>query len=69
MPTSKPITHRRASTRNIGEEIVRGLRDIKAGRVGRRFTAESYPIVRAREKSNLTQHTENAAAWRVIANC
>jgi len=41
--------------RNIGQEIVDGIRDIKAGRVGRRFTVESYPIVRAREKSGLSQ--------------
>lgn len=41
--------------RNIGQEIVDGLREIRAGRVGRRFTAESYPIVRAREKSGLSQ--------------
>jgi len=42
-------------SRNIGREIVEGIRDIKAGRVGRRYTAESYPIVRAREKSSLSQ--------------
>jgi putative transcriptional regulator len=41
--------------RNIGREIVDGIRDIKAGRVDRRFTVESYPIVRAREKSGLSQ--------------
>ena len=41
-------------TRNVGEEILTGLREIKAGR-GRRFTANSYPIVRAREKSGLSQ--------------
>jgi len=42
-------------SRNIGEEILQGIRDIKAGRVGRRYTARSYPIVRAREKSGLSQ--------------
>jgi len=42
-------------TRNIGEEIVQGIRDLKAGRTGRRFTVDSYAIVRAREKSSLTQ--------------
>ena len=42
-------------SRNIGREIIDGIRDIKAGRVGRRFTVESYPIVRAREKSGLSQ--------------
>lgn len=42
-------------SRNLGREIVAGIRDIKAGRVSRRYTVESYPIVRAREKSGLSQ--------------
>ncbi len=42
-------------SRNIGQEILQGIRDIKAGRTGRRFTVDSYAIVRAREKSGLTQ--------------
>jgi len=41
--------------RNIGQEILEGIRDIKAGRIGRRFTIDSFAIVRAREKSNLSQ--------------
>ena len=42
-------------SRDIGQEILQGIRDIKAGRIGRRYTSESYPIVRAREKSGLSQ--------------
>jgi len=42
-------------SRNLSREIVQGIRDIKAGRAGRRFTVASYPIVRAREKSGLSQ--------------
>ena len=42
-------------TRNVGQEILQGIRDIKAGNTGRRFTVDSYAIVRAREKSDLTQ--------------
>jgi putative transcriptional regulator len=42
-------------SRNIGHEILEGIRDIKAGRTGRRYTGESFPIVRAREKSGLSQ--------------
>jgi len=42
-------------SRDLGEEILQGIRDIKAGRIGRRYTTESYPIVRAREKSGLSQ--------------
>ena len=42
-------------SRNLGEELLQGVRDIKAGRVGRRYTVQTYPIVRARERSGLTQ--------------
>ena len=42
-------------TRNVGQEILQGIRDLKAGRTGRRFTVDSDAIVRAREKSGLTQ--------------
>ena len=42
-------------TRNIGDEILKGIQDIKAGRVGRRFTVSSFALVRAREKAGLTQ--------------
>ncbi|HEX6529340.1 MAG TPA: helix-turn-helix domain-containing protein [Burkholderiales bacterium] len=42
-------------SRNIGSEILQGIRDVKAGRIGRRFTLDSYAIVRAREKSGLSQ--------------
>ena len=42
-------------SRNIGEEILQGIRDIKAGRIGRKFTVDSFSIVRAREKSGLSQ--------------
>jgi len=40
---------------DIWPEVLKGVRDIKAGRIGRRFTAESYPIIRAREKCGLSQ--------------
>ena len=43
------------AARDIGREILQGIRDIKAGRTGRRYTAESWPIARAREKSGLSQ--------------
>lgn len=42
-------------SRDIGAEILAGIRDIKSGRIGRRYTTESFPIVRAREKSGLSQ--------------
>lgn len=42
-------------SRDVGQEILHGIRDVKAGRIGRRYTTGSYPIVRAREKSGLSQ--------------
>ena len=42
-------------SRDIGQEVLQGIRDINAGRIGRRYTTESYPIIRAREKSGLSQ--------------
>lgn len=42
-------------SRDIGQEILQGIKDIKAGRVRRRYTVTSYPIVCAREKSGLSQ--------------
>jgi putative transcriptional regulator len=42
-------------SRDLGQELLQGVRDLKAGRTGRRFTVDSFGIVRAREKSNLTQ--------------
>jgi putative transcriptional regulator len=45
----------REKSRNIGAEILQGIRDIKAGRIGRRFTVDSFAIVRARENSGLSQ--------------
>ena len=40
--------------RDIGKEILDGVQAIRSGR-GRQFTAQSYPILRAREKSGLSQ--------------
>jgi len=52
--TEKQLTKWEKS-RDVGREILQGIRDIKAGRIGRRYTSASYPIVRAREKSGLSQ--------------
>ncbi len=42
-------------TRDLGEEILQGIRDIKKGKTGRRFTKATFPLVRAREKAGLSQ--------------
>ena len=45
----------REAERDLGQEILEGLQDIKVGKTGRRFTAASFPVMRAREKSGLSQ--------------
>ena len=42
-------------SRDVGREILEGVRDVKARRAGRRFTAGTFVIVRAREKTGLSQ--------------
>ena len=41
--------------RDLGQEILEGVQAIKTGKAGRRFTAESFHVVRTREKSGLSQ--------------
>ena len=45
----------RDSGRNIGEELLQAIRDVKDGRVGRRTQVEVNEVVTARLKSGLTQ--------------
>ena len=52
---SEKELNERDAKRDVWQEALDGIRDIKAGRVGRKCTAESYPVVRARENSGLTQ--------------
>src|SRR5712671_1214036 len=51
----KALKAKPAKRRDVGREILDGIRAIKSGRGGRRFTAQSFPIVRAREKSGVSQ--------------
>ncbi len=46
---------KRDGDRNIGEELLQAVRDIKAGKVGRRSSIEISPIAKARHKIGLTQ--------------
>lgn len=42
-------------SRDLGQEILQGIKEIKAGKSGRRYTLDSFPIVRTREKLGLSQ--------------
>ena len=46
---------KRDSKRNIGEEVLQAIRDIKAGRTGRIFRVEVTPATEARLKLGLSQ--------------
>ena len=46
---------KRDADRNVGEELLQAIRDIKSGKVGRRSTVEISPIAEARHKIGLTQ--------------
>lgn len=63
--TEKQIA-KREMTRNIGEEILQGIRDIKAGHTGRRFTVDSYAIVRAREQDSPRPKPKPGSRFRGI---
>jgi len=42
-------------SRDLGREILQGIQEIKTNKSGRRYTLDSFPIIRAREKLGLTQ--------------
>ena len=46
---------KRDADRNIAEELIQAVRDIKTGKVGRRSTVEISPVAQARHKIGLTQ--------------
>jgi putative transcriptional regulator len=55
MPLDKKELLERDAKRNIGEELLQAVRDIKAGKVGRVSTLEVSPIATARLKIGLSQ--------------
>lgn len=59
----KSITARDAD-RNIGEELLQAIRDVKAGKYGARYEVEANDIVEARLKCGLSQ-TQFAAALQI----
>ncbi len=55
MPLDEKELLERDAKRNIGEELLQAVRDIKAGNVGRVSTLEVSPIATARQKIGLSQ--------------
>ena len=54
----------RDATRNIGEELLGAIRDVKAGRIGAKYSVEPNEIVATRVKAGLSQ-TEFAKALHI----
>lgn len=55
MPLDEKELLERDAKRNIGEELLQAVRDIKAGRVGIVSTVEISPLASARQKIGLSQ--------------
>lgn len=60
---SKDLSARDAS-RNIGEELLQAIRDVKAGNYGAEYNVEANDVVKARLKSGLSQ-AQFAAALNI----
>ena len=63
MATKKDIATRDAK-RNIGEELLQGIKDVKAGKYGARYQVEANDIVKARMQCGLSQ-AQFAAALHI----
>ena len=56
----------RDASRNIGDELVQAIRDVKAGRQGASYKVEANEIIAARLKAGLSQ-AQFAAALNISA--
>jgi putative transcriptional regulator len=54
MPLSEKALLKRDAKRNLGEEVLQAIRDIKAGK-GRRVNVEVSPVTLARRKVGMSQ--------------
>jgi putative transcriptional regulator len=60
------MTSKKPVRRNIGEELLQAIQEVKAGKYGAKYEVEANDIVKARLKSGLSQ-TQFAAALRISA--
>jgi putative transcriptional regulator len=66
MPRREKEIMARDAKRNIGEELLQAIRDVKAGRHGAKYKVEANDVVAARLKSGLSQ-AQFAAALKISA--
>ena len=63
--TSKKITAaREEAERDIGNELLQAIRDVKSGKYGAKYSVEANDVVKARLKSGLSQ-AQFAAALQI----
>ena len=62
--TSKKNISTRDADRNIGEELLQAIRDVKNGKYGAKYNVDANDVVTARLKSGLSQ-TQFAAALHI----
>jgi putative transcriptional regulator len=60
------MTSKKPARRNIGEELLQAIQEVKAGKYGAKYQVEANDIVKARLKSGLSQ-AQFAAALRISA--
>ncbi|MGV8921271.1 MAG: helix-turn-helix domain-containing protein [Pseudomonas sp.] len=66
MPLTEKELLARDATRNIGDELLQAIRDVKAGHVGAQYSVLPNEIVETRVKCGLSQ-TQFAKALRISA--
>ena len=64
MPSREKVLSARDAKRNIGEELLQAIRDVKAGRHGAKYKVEANEIAAARMRSGLSQ-AQVAAALKI----
>lgn len=62
--TSKKIVSARDASRDIGDELLQAIRDVKNGKYGAKYSVEANDVVKARLKSGLSQ-AQFAAALHI----
>ena len=62
--TSKKTISARDAERNIGDELLQAIRDVKSGKYGSKYSVEANDIVTTRLKTGLSQ-AQFAGALRI----
>ena len=67
--TSKKTISARDAERNIGDELLQAIRDVKSGKYGAKYSVEANDIVTTRLKTGLSQASLPALCASRLAPC